>query len=138
MEFASNKLKFDIINSSEKYLLYMQNIAWICSSYLIVALTDYANNPIFQELPNFLTFFAWMDKRMYMRASKEYIDELEKLKWDHSELTLKINFKTPITKKMCFRICEYSQRKYLYSLAERRVTMKYKSFAIAKKREIVL
>ena len=79
-----------------------------------------------------------MDKRMYMRASKEYIDELEKLKWDHCELTLKINFKTPITKKMCFRICEYSQRKYLYSLAERRVTMKYKSFAIAKKREIVL
>ena len=79
-----------------------------------------------------------MDKRMYMRASKEYIDELEKLKWDHSELTLKLNFKTPITKKMCFRICEYSQRKYLYSLAERRVTMKYKSFAIAKKRDIVL
>ena len=52
MEFASNKLKFDIINSSEMYLLYMQNIAWICSSYLIVALTDYASNPIFQELPN--------------------------------------------------------------------------------------
>ena len=79
-----------------------------------------------------------MDKRMYMRASKEYIDELEKLKWDHSELTLKINFKTPITKKLCFLVCEYSQRKYLYSLAERRLTMKYKSSAIAKERDIVL
>ena len=43
-----------------------------------------------------------MDKRMYMRASKEYIDELEILKWDHSEPTLKINFKTPITKKNVF------------------------------------
>ena len=49
-----------------------------------------------------------MDKRVYMRASKEYTDELEKLKWDHSEITLKIDFKTPITKKICFRVCEYS------------------------------
>ena len=52
MEFASNKLKFGISNSSEKYLLYMQNVAWIWSSCLIVALKDYASNPIFQELPN--------------------------------------------------------------------------------------
>ena len=79
-----------------------------------------------------------MDKRMYMRASNKYIDELEQLKWDHSELTLKVNFKTPITKKLCFLVCEYSQRKYLYSLAERRLTMKYKYFAITKKRDIVL
>ena len=52
MELASNKLKFDISNSSEKYLLYMQNVAWIWSSCLIVALKDYASNPIFQKLPN--------------------------------------------------------------------------------------
>ena len=102
MELASSKLKFDISNSSEKYLLYMQNVAWIWSSCLIVALKDYASNPIFQELPNKKTFFAWTDKRMYITASKEYTDELEKLNRDHRELTLKINFKTPITKKNVF------------------------------------
>ena len=79
-----------------------------------------------------------MDKRMYMRANKEYIDELEKLKWDHSEPTLKINFITAITKKMCFQVYEYSRRKCLFSLAERRLTTKYNSFAIAKERGIVL
>ena len=41
-----------------------------------------------------------MEKRMYITASNEYTEELEKLNWEHSELTLKINFKTPITKKM--------------------------------------
>ena len=79
-----------------------------------------------------------MDKRMYITASNEYTEELEKLNRAHSELTLKINIKTPITKKMGFRVCEYSQRKYLYFLTERRLTMKYKSFAIAKKRDIAL
>ena len=37
-----------------------------------------------------------------MRASKGYTQELEKLNQDHRELTLKINFKTPITKKRAF------------------------------------
>ena len=41
-----------------------------------------------------------MDKRMYITANNEYTEELEKLNREHSELTLKINFKTPITKKM--------------------------------------
>ena len=79
-----------------------------------------------------------MEKRMYITASNEYTEELEKLNREHSELTLKINFKTPITKKMGFRVCEYSQLKYLYLVTERRLTMKYKSFAIAKKRDIAL
>ena len=73
---------------------------------------------------------------MYRRASKEYTDELEKLNLERSELTLKINVKAPITEKMCFWVCEYSQQKYLYPLTERKLTMKYKSFAIAKKRDI--
>ena len=44
------------------------------------------------------------NKRMHldMRASKGYTQELEKINQDHRELTLKINFKTPITKKRAF------------------------------------
>ena len=37
-----------------------------------------------------------------MRASKGYTQELEKLNRDDRELTLKINFKTPITIKSVF------------------------------------
>ena len=37
-----------------------------------------------------------------MRASKGYTQELEKLNQDDRGLTLKINFKTPITKKRAF------------------------------------
>ena len=73
-----------------------------------------------------------------MRASKGYTQELEKLNRDHRELTLKINFKIPITKKKRFWVCEYSKRKYLYLLTERGLTMKYKSYDIAKKKDIGL
>ena len=69
MELASNKLKFDISNSSEKYLLYMQNVAWIWSSCLIVALKDYASNPIFQELPNKKNLLR-LDGEMNVQKSK--------------------------------------------------------------------
>ena len=37
-----------------------------------------------------------------MRASKGYTQELEKLNRDHREFTLKIDFKTPVTKKSVF------------------------------------
>ena len=47
MELASNKLKFDRINSSEKYLVYIQYLAWVCNDCLIAPLKDYASNPIF-------------------------------------------------------------------------------------------
>ena len=73
-----------------------------------------------------------------MRASKGYTQELEKLNRDHREFTLKIDFKTPITKKKRFWVYEYSKCKYLYHLTERGLTMKYKSYDIAKKKNIGL
>ena len=73
-----------------------------------------------------------------MRESKGYTQELQKLNRDHGELTLKINFKTPITKNSVFWVYEYSKRRYLYLLTERGLTMKYKSYDIAKKKDIGL
>ena len=69
MDLASNKFKLDISNSSEKYLLYMQNVAWIWRSCLIVALKDYTSNPIFQELPN-KTNLLCLDGEMNVHKSK--------------------------------------------------------------------
>ena len=68
MKLAGNKLKFDI-SSSEKYLLYMQNAAWIWSSCLIVALKDYTSNPIFQELPHKKNLLC-LDRQKNVHKSK--------------------------------------------------------------------
>ena len=83
----------------------MQYVAWACNGYSIAPLMDYANNPKFQELPGKKSYFEYWDERMYpdRRASKGYTSELEKLKLDDSEQTLKINLKTPLT-KTC--VCE--------------------------------
>ena len=47
MELANNKLKFDRIDNSEKYLLYIQYLAWVCNGCLIASLKEYSSTPIF-------------------------------------------------------------------------------------------
>ena len=72
-----------------------------------------------------------------MRASKGYTQELEKLNRYHRELTLKIDFKTPITEKGVFGFMNI-QNASTSLLTERGLTMKYKSYDIAKKKNIGL
>lgn len=105
----ANKLKFDVSNNSEKYLLYMQYVPWACNNSSIALLTEYSNNPIFQELPDKQTYSASSDKRMYldMRTSKENTEKLEKIERDDSDLTLKTNLKALLTKKMRLRVWGY-------------------------------
>ena len=47
-----NTVKFDTSYANEKYLVYMQFVSRYCKGSSIVLLSDYANNPTFQELPN--------------------------------------------------------------------------------------
>ena len=47
MELANNKLKFDRIDNSEKYLLNIQYLAWVCNGCLIASLKEYSSTPIF-------------------------------------------------------------------------------------------
>lgn len=59
----SNKLKFDVSDKHGKYLLYCQFVAWKCNRCRVVPLKDYANNEIFQQLPNLKDHFTNSDEK---------------------------------------------------------------------------
>ena len=46
----TNKKKYDVDNSMQKYLLYKQFVAWDCNGCSTAPLTDYINNLVHQEL----------------------------------------------------------------------------------------
>ena len=47
---ATNMMTFDISNGTQKHLLWRQYVAWHCNSYTAAPVSDYINNPVFQEL----------------------------------------------------------------------------------------
>ena len=65
----------------------MQN----CNGCSTPPLTDYASNPIYQELPIKNEYFTNTDERIYLdpNDSVRYTGELEKLRRDESNLVLK-------------------------------------------------
>ena len=68
----TNEKKYDIDNLTQRHLLYKQYVAWNCNGSSVAPLTEYMNNPIFQELPDEGTYFSLKnDDRVYLdlRAS---------------------------------------------------------------------
>ena len=63
----TNETKYDIDNLTQKYLLYKQFVAWSCNSCSTAPLTDYINNPIYQELIDMENHFKnKSNERMYL------------------------------------------------------------------------
>ena len=57
----TNQKKYDISYKTQKHILYQQFVAWNCNGYSITHLTDYINNPIYQELHELKDFVSiWM------------------------------------------------------------------------------
>ena len=78
----TNEKKFDVDNLTQRYLLYKQFITWSCNVSSVAPITDYIDNPVFQELPNEDTYFSLKsDEKNYLdlRASSGYVKEAEKL-----------------------------------------------------------
>ena len=78
----TNEKKFDVDNLTQRYLLYKQSITWSCNVSSVAPITDYIDNPVFQELPNEDTYFSLKsDEKNYLdlRASSGYVKEAEKL-----------------------------------------------------------
>ena len=48
----TNEKKYDTGNLTQRYLLYKQFVAWNCNGSSVAPLSDYMDNPIFQELPD--------------------------------------------------------------------------------------
>ena len=43
----TNEKKYDISNSTQKYLLYKQSVTWSCNGCSSAPLTDYVNNSLY-------------------------------------------------------------------------------------------
>ena len=46
---ATNMMKFDILNDTQKHLLWEQYVAWHCIGYTAAPTSDHINNPVFQS-----------------------------------------------------------------------------------------
>ena len=70
---------------------------------------------MFQELPTQSEYFTYADKKIFieLRRKKAYINKIKKLNRDDSDLTITIQVKAPVEKKLRLRVTGYYQGKYL-------------------------
>ena len=72
----TNKKKYDVSNATQKHLLYEQFVAWSCNGCSSAPLTDYINNPVYQELIDGDSYNGVRsDERVYLdlRASADIL-----------------------------------------------------------------
>ena len=77
------KKKYGMDNLTQKYLLYKQFVAWTCDGCSVAPLTDYINNPIYQELIAEDKYDGnASDEKIYLdlRASPGYTNEMTRKK----------------------------------------------------------
>ena len=82
-------------------------MAWNCNGSSVAPLTEYMNNPIFQELPDEDKYFSVTNNdriSLDLRATSGYVKEAEKHERNNSEIILYIMLKTIATKKLTVRI----------------------------------
>ena len=78
----TNEKKYDVSNTTQKHLLYKQVVAWSCNGCSSAPLTDYLNNPVYQELIDEDAYNdVGNDKRIYLdlRERAGYTSEAKKL-----------------------------------------------------------
>ena len=76
-------------------------MAWSCNGSSVAPLTDYINNPIYQELIDEDDYFnTKSDERIYLdlRASSGYTSEAEKLERKDSKINLHLLLKAAASK----------------------------------------
>ena len=128
---VTNTINIDTPNDTQKHMLWKQFVAWNCNGYSAVLISDYINNPTFQELPVEKDYFGNdSEERVYIefRDSLGYTNEIEKPSRNDSKLTLTIELKSALTKKMMLRVWRYTNNEYLYMLADGGLTLKYKAY----------
>ena len=78
----TNEKKYYIDNLTQRHLLYKQFVAWSCNDSSVAPLSDYMNNPMYQELtPENQYFDVKSDEGLYLdlRATSGYVKEAKKL-----------------------------------------------------------
>ena len=126
----TNEKKYIVDILTQKHLLYKQFLAWDCNGSSVAPISDYMDNPIFQELPEEQTYFNLKsDEKVYLdlRANSGYVKEAEKLERKDS----KINLQHTADFNLRVRIWGYSERsEYLYVLSKRGLTLKHRTYTI--------
>ena len=131
----TGQIEYDLEKEDDKHNLYKMLPSYFCKGYSSAPLTQYINNPIYQDMtPEEDWGGDKRDDRLYidLRRSKGYTDELEKIYRDDSQLSLTINLKNASTKKLRFRITAWSQGEYWYVLSQKGYIMSYKNYNISK------
>ena len=114
-------------------MLYKQFATWSCNGSSIAPLTDYINNPIYQELIDKEDYNeVKSDDRIYLdlRASSGYMDKAKKLERNDSKINVSIQLKAAATKKLRLRVWAYVIGEYLYILSKNGLTLRYRTYAI--------
>ena len=107
----TNVKKYSINNLTQKHLLYKQFVARSCNGSSIALLTDYINNPMYQELIDEEDYNEVKnDGRIYLdlTASSRYPNKAEKLQSFDSKINVSIQLKATATKKLRLRLWVYS------------------------------
>ena len=129
----SAMMKFNISNDTQKHLLWKQYVAWHCNGFNAMLISDYINNPVFQELLLELDYFGTKsDEKVYidLKDSLEYSDEVEKPSKNDSKLNLTIELRNLLAEKMRVRVWGYTNGEDLYMLTDGSLTLKYKTYTI--------
>ena len=129
----TNEKKYSTDNLTQRYLLYKQFVARNCNGSSVVPLSEYMDNPIYQELPDENTFYsAKNDERIYLdlRASSGYVKEAEKLERNDSKINLQTTLKDVADFSLRVRIWAYSLSEYLYVLSKSGLTLKHRTYNI--------
>ena len=129
----TNEKKFNTENLTQKHLLYKQFLAWSGNGSSVAPISDYIDNPIFQELPDEETYFSLKsDEKVYLdvRATSGYVREAEKLERNDSKINLQITLKDAADFNLRVRIWAYSLSEYLYVLSKSGLTLKHRTYTI--------
>ena len=134
-----NSVKFNTSDPHDKFLLHNQFVAWYCKGCSIVLLSDYANNPVFQELPSRSKYFMPANKKIFieLRHGKGYTNKIKKLNRDDSDLTVTIQLKVPAEKKIRLRVTSSYQGKYSYSMMREGLIINYKEYRVNKQKHTI-
>ena len=63
----TNEKRYDTDNLTQQHLLYKQFLPWSCNGSSIAPVSDYVDNPIFQEFQDQETYFsAKSDAKIYL------------------------------------------------------------------------
>ena len=123
--------------------MFKQFAAWSCNGSSVAPLTDYINNPVYQELIDEDDYFeVKSDERTYLdlRASSWYMKEAEKLekKKSDSKINLHILLKAAATKKLRLRVWVHSLDEYLYILTKNGLRLRRRTYTINQTNEDLL